>query len=90
MEFTLAAVAAISQLSWRTWEEGLTLACVRHELGRISALPSFSRWATIVMVGLGLWSDSAYCRGGLAGYGFNGVRCSHRPDRKNENGGLGL
>ncbi|WP_281645075.1 threonine/serine exporter family protein [Parendozoicomonas sp. Alg238-R29] len=49
----LSVVAAVSQLSWRVAEEGLTIADIRKELKEINELPHFPRWITLLMIGCG-------------------------------------
>lgn len=48
----LATVAAISQLSWQVSDTPCTVSELRQQLNIIKALPHYSRWQVIPMVGL--------------------------------------
>ena len=55
-------VSGISRMSWRVVEESWSIAAIRTELKRLSALPHYPRWLVLVMVAL---SGASFCR--LAG-----------------------
>ena len=49
----LSSVAAISKLSWRVADEGLSTAEIEKELEVIKALPHYPRWFILLVIGLG-------------------------------------
>lgn len=57
-------VSGISRMSWRVVEEDWSVAAIKAELGRLSALPHYPRWLVLSMVAL---SGASFCR--LAGGG---------------------
>ena len=58
----LKIVSGISRMSWRVVEESWSIAAIKAELKRLSALPNYPRWLVVVMVAL---SGASFCR--LAG-----------------------
>lgn len=49
----LSMVAAVSKLSWRVSDEGLSIAEIEKELQVIKALPHYPRWLILLVIGLG-------------------------------------
>jgi len=52
-------VSGISRMSWAVAEEKWTVDQIRHELSRLNALPHYSRYITLPLVGL---AGAAFCR----------------------------
>ena len=51
-------LSGISRLSWRFIEEEMTLQQVKDELSRLTSLPQYPRWLTLIMVSL---AGAAFC-----------------------------